>query len=264
MIAAYATLAVAIPEEHLAVVTLNRPEAANALNTAMGQDLVAFFEDVAAGGGAARCIVLTGAGDRAFCAGGDLRERNGMSDEAWGRQHLVFERMARALLACPTPIIAAVNGAAYGGGCEIALACDFIYATDTARFAFPEGRLGIIPGAGGTQTLPRAAGLRRAKEVILTGTPFSAREALAWGVANRLVPAPQLMSEALATARRIARNAPISMRQAKLAMSRGLDMSLWDGLALEIEAYNRTVPTQDRREGIAAANEKREPRFEGR
>jgi enoyl-CoA hydratase/carnithine racemase len=264
MARSFTTLIVSEPETHVALVTMNRPEAANALNTAMGQDLIDFFEDIAMGHTATRCIVVTGTGGRAFCAGGDLKERNGMTEDAWGKQHLVFERMARAMIGCPIPSIAAVNGAAYGGGCEIALACDFIYAADHARFAFPEGTLGIIPGAGGTQNLPRAVGLRRAKEIILTGAPVSAAEALDWGLVNRLFPGDRLMAETLAIAQRIAHNAPLSMRQAKLAMGRGADLSLWDGMALEIEAYNRTVPTQDRREGITAANEKRPPRFEGR
>jgi enoyl-CoA hydratase/carnithine racemase len=258
------TLQISEPEAHVVLVTVNRPEAANALNTQLGLDLIDFFEDIAMGNNPARCIVVTGAGERAFCAGGDLKERDGMSDEAWSRQHLVFERMARAIIGCPIPTIAAVNGAAYGGGCEIALACDFIYAADHARFAFPEGTLGIIPGAGGTQNLPRAIGLRRAKEMILTGAPASAQEALDWGLVNRVLAKDQLLPAALATAQRIARNAPLSMRQAKQAMSRGIDLSIWDGLAIEIEAYNRTVPTHDRREGVAAANEKRTPRFEGR
>ena len=187
-----------------------------------------------------------------------------MTDEAWTRQHVIFERMVRALIDCPVPIIGAVNGAAYGGGCEIAGACDFLYAADTARFALTEVTLGIMPGGGGTQTLPRAVGERRAKELILTGKPFTAAEAHAWGFVNEVFPLSELMPAALATAARIARNAPISTRQAKLSIHRGLQLSLRDGLALEIEAYNRLVPTEDRREGVLAFNEKRTPNFRGR
>jgi enoyl-CoA hydratase/carnithine racemase len=209
-------------------------------------------------------IILTGAGDRAFCAGADLKERRGMTDEAWTRQHLVYERMVRAMLACPLPLIAAVNGAAYAGGCELALACDFIYAAEQARFALTEVTLGIMPGAGGTQTLARAVGERRAKEIILTGKPFGAAEAERWGMVSRVLPAADLLAEALATAETIAKNAPISVRQAKLAISRGRNMSLWDGLALEIEAYHRMIPTEDRHEGIASFNEKRPPTFKGK
>jgi enoyl-CoA hydratase/carnithine racemase len=187
-----------------------------------------------------------------------------MTDEAWTRQHLVYERMVRAMLACPIPLIAAVNGAAYAGGCELALACDFIYASAQARFALTEVTLGIMPGAGGTQTLARAVGERRAKEIILTGRPFGAAEAERWGMASRVLPAAELLAEALATAETIAKNAPISVRQAKLAISRGRNMSLWDGLALEIEAYHRMISTEDRHEGIASFNEKRAPRFQGK
>lgn len=187
-----------------------------------------------------------------------------MSDETWAAQHAIFERMVRAVVGCPLPLICAVNGAAYGGGCEIAAACDFVYASTNARFALTEVTLGIMPGAGGTQNLARAVGSRRAKEIILTGLPFTAAEAEAWGLVNRVCEPADLLPAALATAERIAANAPISVRQAKQAIQRGLDMSIWDGLAFEIEAYNRMVPTEDRREGVNAFNEKRKPAFRGR
>ncbi len=259
----FETILVENPEPHVVLVTLNRSEARNAFNTRMAEELVTLFEGFRLDPVEPRCIVLTGAGDRAFCAGGDLKERRGMSDDQWRRQHLVFERMARAVIFCPVPVIAAVNGAAFGGGCELAGACDFIYASQTARFALTEVTLGIIPGAGGTQTLPRAVGTRRAKEVIFTGEPFDAQAALEWGFANRVCAPDTLLPEALATAARIAANAPISVRQAKQAIARGCEMSLADGLAFEIEAYNRTVPSADRQEGIEAFNEKRKPRFKG-
>ena len=259
----YETLKLEALGEHVVQVTLNRPQARNALNTQMGRDLVTLFEAVRLDPGRWRAMVLTGAGEEAFCAGGDLKERRGMSDAAWASQHLVFERMARAILDCPVPLIAAVNGAAFGGGCEIASACDFIYAADTARFALPEVKLGIMPGAGGTQTVPRAIGELWAKELILTGRPFSAREAQAMGLVNACFPAAELLAAARATAATIADNAPIAVRQAKGAIHRGLQMSLADGLAFEIEAYNRMVPTEDRREGVLAFNEKRRPRFAG-
>ncbi len=248
----------------LILLTLNRPAAANAMNTQMGRDLLAFFEAVNAAPAQARAIVLTGAGERAFCAGGDLKERQGMTDAAWQDQHLLFERMIRAFIACPVPVVGAVNGAAYAGGCELALCCDFIYAAETARFALTEVTLGIMPGAGGTQNLPRAVGERRAKEIILTGRPFTAVEAHQWGMVNRLCAPGKVVDEALETARHIADNAPISVRQAKHAIHHGLQMDLASGMLLEIEAYNRMVPTEDRREGIASFNEKRKPRFKGR
>jgi enoyl-CoA hydratase len=260
----FATLRVEDRGDGLMLLILNRPEVANALNTQMGRDLFAYFDAVNAAPAEIRAIVLTGAGDRAFCAGGDLKERNGMTDAEWQDQHLLFERMVRALLACPVPVIGAVNGAAYAGGCELALCCDFIYAAESARFALTEVTLGIMPGAGGTQNLPRAVGERRAKEIILTGRPFSAQEAYDWGMVNRLGAPGKIVEEALETARLIADNAPLSVRQAKHAIHLGLQMDLASGMMLEIEAYNRMVPTADRREGVAAFNEKRKPRFTGR
>ena len=187
-----------------------------------------------------------------------------MTDAEWAAQHLVFERMARALLDCPIPLIGAVNGAAYGGGAEIAAACDFLYAADTARFALVEVTLGIMPGAGGTQTMPRAMGERRAKELLMTGRPFTAAQAHEWGLVNEVVPQHDLLPRALEPADGRRANAPISVRQVKQSMHRGLQMSLRDGLAFEIEAYNRMVPTDDRREGVDAFNEKRKPVFRGR
>ena len=177
----FSTLDISTPEEHVMQCTLNRPDVANAMNTQMGLDLMHCFEDLALDPKDVRCVVLTGAGDKAFCAGGDLKERKGMTDEQWQRQHVIFERMMRALMACPTPIIAAVNGAAYAGGCEIALCADFIYAAEHARFALTEVTLGIMPGAGATQNLARAVGERRAKEIILTGKPFTVAQAAEWG-----------------------------------------------------------------------------------
>jgi enoyl-CoA hydratase len=248
----------------LVLLTLHRPEVANAMNTQMGRDLLGFFDEVNAAPSGYRCIVLTGSGERAFCAGGDLKERNGMTDEAWQDQHLLFERMIRAFIGCPVPVIGAVNGAAYAGGCELALCCDFVYASETARFALTEVTLGIMPGAGGTQNLPRAVGERRAKEIILTGRPFIAAEAYQWGMVNRVCAPGKVVEEALETGRRIADNAPISIRQAKHAIHYGMQMDLASGMMLEIEAYNRMVSTADRREGVLAFNEKRKPRFQGR
>jgi enoyl-CoA hydratase len=257
------TLLIETPAPHVTQVTLNRPAARNAFNTRMAEELIAIFEEFRLDPIEPRAVLLTGAGDKAFCAGGDLKERRGMTDDEWRRQHLVFERMARAVAFCPVPVIGAINGAAYGGGCELAGLCDFVYAAEGARFALTEVTLGIIPGAGGTQTLPRAVGLRRAKELILTGQPFSAQEAETWGLVNKVVPLAELMPRALAVARMVAANAPVSVRQAKQAISRGLEMPLSQGLAFEIEAYNRTVTTADRREGINAFNEKRRPKFNG-
>lgn len=263
MFAEYDTLLLHKPSEHVLLVTLNRPEAANAFNTIMARELYELFEALALDAEDIRAIVVTGAGDRAFCAGGDLKERNGMSDADWQAQHLVYERMVRAIIACPLPVIGAINGAAYGGGCELVAAMDFVYVSKTAKFAQTEVSLGIIPGAGGTQTLSRAIGERRAKELIFSGRIFTAEDAVDWGLANEICPPQELLQTVLGMANSIASNAPIAVRQAKQAIHKGLQMGLSDGLAFEIEAYNRTIPTADRREGVQAFNEKRKPKFTG-
>ena len=257
------TLLVEGPTEGLLVVRINRPHAANALNTQMGRDLLALFGALAEPGDV-RCVILTGAGERHFCAGGDLKERNGFNDEQFLAQHRIFERMALAILDCPVPVIAAVNGPAFGGGCEIVLLCDFAYAAaGNARFALTETSLGIMPGCGGTQTLPRALGLRRAKELILAARPFSAEEAHEWGLVNKLCEPAALLADATVTARAICANAPLSIRQAKRSMDFGQRMDLRSAMFFEVDAYNQLVPTADRKEGIQAFNEKRKPRFAG-
>jgi enoyl-CoA hydratase len=260
----YETLLTDFAQPGVLRVTLNRPQAANALNTQMARDLLSLWGGLADDPGAARAVILTGAGERAFCAGADLKERQGMSDADWQAQHVLFERQYWALLDVHVPVVAAVNGHAYAGGLEMMLACDFAYAVPTARFALTEVTLGIMPGAGGTQFLPRAIGERRAKEAILTGRPIAAEEALAWGLVNRLFERDRLMDEALAAAGAMADNAPIAVRQAKRSIHTGLQLDLRSALLFEIEAYNRLVPTEDRREGINAFNEKRKPRFTGR
>ena len=258
----YQTLLVEPRGEHILLVTLNRPEVLNALNTQMGKDKLDLWTRLTAEPGSTRCVVLTGAGQRGFCAGGDLKERDGMTDAAWNAQHEIFERAFLALLELPLPVIAAVNGAAFGGGCEMALSCDFIYAARGARFALSETKLGLIPGVGGTQTLPRAAGERRAKELILTGQAFDAQQGYEWGVVNRVC--DNVLEEALSTARTISENGPLAVRQAKKAVHYGLQMDLATGIRFGIEAYNQLVGTEDRHEGVRAFNEKRKPRFQGK
>ncbi len=259
----FETLLVTEPAPGVVLVTLNRPEASNAFNTAMALELAEAFAGLAHES-AARCLVLTGSGEKAFCAGADLKERDGMSDDQWAAQHKVFEAMGEAVLAAPMPVIAAVNGAAFGGGCEIALLCDFLYAAEGSCFALPEVTLGIMPGLGATQTLTRAAGPRRAKEVIASGRPFTAAEALDWGVANRVCPLDQLLPAAIETAGRIAANAPLAVAAVKRAIDLGDGHSLRSGMALELEQYGQLFPTEDRREGIKAWREKRKAAFKGR
>jgi len=212
---AVSTLALASPTDQILVVTLDRPESSNAFNTQMARDLITVFEDIALHPNKHRIVVLTGRGDKAFCAGGDLKERNGMSDSDWQQQHLVFERMIRAAL-------------------------DFVYAVEHARFAQTETRIGIIPGIGGTQNLARAIGERRAKEFIFSGKSFTAMQAQQWGLVNAVFPTVEsLQDSALEIALKIAANAPVAVRQAKQAVHRGLQMSLSDGMAFEIEAYKK-------------------------
>ena len=263
-LSSYPTLAIEQAGQHVLLVRLNRPQVLNALDTQMGRDTLELWTRLAAEPGEIRCAVLTGAGERAFCAGGDLKERDGMSDAAWRAQHEIFARSFMALVECTVPVIAAVNGDAFGGGLELALCCDFVYAVPEARFAQSEVRLGIMPGGMGTQNLPRALGERRAKELILSARPFSAAEAEAWGLVNKVCPRASLLEEALGCAQAIASHAPLAVRQAKKSIHYGLQMDLLTGYRYEIEAYNRLVTTEDRLEGVRAFNEKRKPRFRGR
>lgn len=260
----YATLALEMVEPHVLLIKLNRPEVANAINTQMGHDMLDLWRRLTDDSGGVRCAILTGAGDKIFCAGGDLKERNGMTKQQWVAQHELFERAYWTLVEVPVPIIAAINGHAYAGGLETALACDFLYAANTARFALTEVSIGIMPGGGGTQNLPRAVGERRAKEIILTAKPFSAQQAAEWGLVNRVCEPAELMPAALETARAIAGNAPLSVRQAKKSIHFGLQMELKTAYRFEVEAYNHLVETEDRYEGIRAFNEKRKPVFKGK
>ena len=260
----YTTLKTEMAAPHVLLVTMNRPEVANALNTQMGRDYLDLWTRLTEDAGDIRCIVLTGAGEKVFCAGGDLKERNGMTKEQWQRQHEIFERQYWTLIDLPVPVIAAVNGHAYAGGFETVLSCDFAYAVKTARFALTEVTLGIMPGAGGTQNLPRAVGERRAKEIIMTAKPFSAGQALEWGVVNEVCEPGNLMPRVLETASAIAGNAPLSIRQVKKSVRYGMQMELKTAYRFEIEAYNHLVETEDRYEGIEAFNEKRKPVFKGK
>jgi enoyl-CoA hydratase len=260
----FETLLVDEPVPQVLRITLNREEASNAFNTRCAHELFAVFHPLELERTRFRCVVLTGAGTKAFCAGGDLKERKQLSENEWMLQHELFERTFRHILNCPVPVIAAVNGAAYGGGLELLLQCDFAYASRTARFALTEVSLGIMPGGGGTQTLPRVVGERRAKELILAAKPFTAEQAHAWGVINELCEPDELMPSTLAIARRIAENAPLSVRQAKHSIHQGLQMDINTALLFEIEAYQRMVKSEDRVEGVRAFNEKRKPVFKGR
>jgi enoyl-CoA hydratase len=259
----YETLLCQRDEAGCLVVTINRPEVRNAFNTTAAEELRAIFGPLRFTPGDLRCVVITGSGNLAFCSGADLKERKGMSENAWRLQHAIFEEAFYAIMECPVPVIAAVNGVAYAGGCELALACDFIYASSTARFAMTETSLGIVPGVGGTQNLPRAVGERRAKELILTARPFSAQEAYEWGMVNTICEPQALMPTVMEVARRICANAPVAVTQAKKVIHHGMQVNLQTGLRLEVLAHERAAATEDRVEGILAFNEKRPPRFRG-
>jgi enoyl-CoA hydratase len=250
-------------DDHILVVMMDRPEVANAKNTAMGLEQKEIFESLYTDTDGVRVVVLTGRGDKAFCAGGDLKERKGMTDAQWRYQHAVYEQGVMAVRNCPVPVIAAVNGAAYGGGCETAMNCDFAYASKTARFALTEVTLGIMPGAMGTVNMPGAVGERRAKEIIFTGRPFSADDAYQWGLVNKVCEPQSLIEETLETARAIARNAPQSIMRAKRSATIATQVDRATAYQFELEAYNRLVGTKDRLEGVLAFNEKRKPNFTG-
>ncbi len=197
MSSSYKTLNVSTSADgYVVTVELNRPEALNAMNTAMGEDLLRCFEDLHRSP-TVRAVVFTGAGTKAFCVGGDLKEREGMTDETWHAQHVIFEAAAARVLHCPVPVIAAVEGFAMGGGCELAVLSDFVVCGETAVFAVPEVTRGIFPGIGGTQLLPRILGAPMAKEMIFTGRRVDAREAKAIGLVNHVVPAGQARAKAL-------------------------------------------------------------------
>ncbi|UHA73362.1 enoyl-CoA hydratase [Paenibacillus sp. 481] len=246
----------------MVLITLNRPEAANALSVQLLEQL----RDVAATckfDRAIRCIVITGAGEKAFCAGADLKERAGMDANQVRRTVSLIRACINDLAALPQPIIAAVNGAAIGGGAELALACDIRIASATATFALTETSLGIIPGAGGTQRLPRLIGKGRAKELIFTARKIDAKEAKDIGLIEVVTPPEFLLDKALEIAGQIVRNAPIAVAQAKFAIDKGCEVDLSTGLAIEKNAYEVTIPTMDRSEGLQAFKDKRPPKFNG-
>src|SRR5437764_841582 len=244
--------------------SLRSPPAQNAFSPLPVKTTARASGSAASADPVARAVVFTGSGEKAFCAGGDLKERNEMSDEQWRAQHVIFEQGAMRLLRCPIPVIAAVEGFALAGGCELAILSDFVVAGETAVFGVPETTLGIFPGIGGTQLLPRILGAPLAKELIFTGRRMKADEAKAAGLVNHLVARGGARAKALELAETIARNGPIAIRQAKKAIAYGLETDLDTAMILAIEAYNATVVTEDRLEGVRAFNEKRKPQFKGR
>jgi enoyl-CoA hydratase/carnithine racemase len=246
----------------VAEIVLDRPEALNALNTVM---LVRFAQTCAelAPDTGVRAVVLTATGDRAFCVGADLKERQLMTDAQWLAQRAVFRTAFGELLRLPQPVIAAVHGYALGGGCELALNCDLVVADETAQFGLPEATVGLVPGCGGTQLSMRRLGVGRAADLLLTGRRVEAAEAQRIGLADRLVPGGTADAAALEMAGIIAANSPVAVRAAKRAMRQGWGVSLPAALDIEDSAWRTAALSADRREGIAAFNEKRDPVWPG-
>ncbi len=249
-------------EDGIAVLTFNRPKALNALSGALLAEFCDALDAVEADPGV-RVLVLTGAGEKAFVAGADITEINTLN----ALQAKRFARRGQAAISrlqdLPIPVVAAVNGFALGGGCEMALACDFVYAAETAKLGLPEINLGIIPGFGGTQRLPRRISSGQAKELIFTGAMVSAAEAQAMGLVNRVCAPEALMAEVMETARTIAAKGRVALRAAKEAVNVGLDVDLGSGLALEADAFALCVASEDAKEGTKAFLEKRKPSFRG-
>ena len=250
-------------EEGILTLTLNRPEVMNSLNFELLHrlrdqvDLVRHRRDV-------RVIVITGSGEKAFCSGADLKERAGLPPEKVKEFIFTIRNLFTAIEQLGMPVIAAVNGIALGGGTELALACDIRIAATAATLGLTETRLAIIPGAGGTQRLPRLIGRGKAKELIFTGRRVESTEALQIGLVNRVVPPEALIDECRRMAAMICETGPIAIEQAKYAINHGLETDLATGLAIESAAYWVTIPTEDRLEGLTAFREKRKPVYKGK
>jgi enoyl-CoA hydratase/carnithine racemase len=248
---------------HMAHLVLNRPDALNAIDNALAEELGAACDRLGADTDV-WAIIFRGAGERAFCAGADLKARRDFTPEQWQAQRELFRRMFKQVRDVPQPMIAAVHGYALGGGTELAMLADFVVASDDAVFGLTEVSLGIIPGGGGTQSLARLIGRNRAKELIFSARRIPAAEALRLGLVNHMVPRAELLAKATALAQEIMKNSSFAVRQAKWAIDRGSDLPFEDGLEREHEAYLRAIASEDRREGIAAFNERRPPGFSGR
>jgi len=250
-------------EGEIGILTINRPKALNALNIETLQDIQMAIREIKEDP-ALRVLILTGAGEKAFVAGADISEMRGMSPI----EAVNFSRKGHQTLDMiqdlDRPVIAAVNGFALGGGTEIAIACDFIYASENARFGQPEVTLGIFPGFGGTQRLPRLIGKGRAKELILTGKMITAQEAFQMGIVNKICPQGSLMEETKKVAAQIASNGTVAVRLAKMLVDSGLNMDLAEACAFESYAFGIGFATEDQKEGMAAFLEKRKPNFKGR
>ncbi|HLS60055.1 MAG TPA: enoyl-CoA hydratase [Virgibacillus sp.] len=251
-----------IVDDHIAVITLNRPESANALSTTLLNELTTMIGEINQNK-EIRCTILTGAKDKAFCAGADLKERQGMSDDDVVATVTYIGETMTQIEQMEMPVIAALNGVAFGGGLELALACDVRIAAKHADVGLTETSLAIIPGAGGTQRLTRLVGLGQAKKMIFTANRISAMEALDIGLVEQVVDKDDLYEEAIQLASQIISNGPIALKLAKQAINQGFETDLKTGLSIEQQCYRQTIPTQDRLEGLQAFQEKRKPKYIG-
>ncbi|GIO23212.1 putative enoyl-CoA hydratase/isomerase YngF [Oceanobacillus sp. J11TS1] len=251
-----------IIHEKIAVLTLNRPKAANALSVALLTELEDCIKKIRTTKEIG-CVILTGSGEKAFCAGADLKERKNMSDKEVIAAVQKIGSVATAIEKIEVPVIAAINGTALGGGLELALACDLRIAANHVKLGLTETALAIIPGAGGTQRLPRLIGIGQAKLLIYTAKAISAEDALGIGLIERSVDFLDLRGETIKLAKQITKNGPIAIRQAKKAINQGIELPIDKALQIEHQSYLEVIPTKDRKEGLLAFQEKREPNYQG-
>ncbi|MEP7053077.1 MAG: enoyl-CoA hydratase-related protein [Pseudomonadota bacterium] len=252
--------------DHVVTITINRPSKLNALNAQVLAELTAALSSLEAAPPEARtrAVILTGAGEKAFVAGADIAEMSGLSAARAYAFSAAGHRLGRLMEDTSFPIIAAVNGFALGGGCELALCADYIFASERAKFGQPETSLGLLPGFGGTQRLSRRVGLGRARELVYSGEPISAEQALAIGLVNRVLPAAELLPHAEAHAKRIAEQAPLAVAAAKRALNRGFDADLASACELEATSFGALFATEDAREGLTAFLAKRRATYQAR
>ncbi|MEH7333688.1 enoyl-CoA hydratase-related protein [Neobacillus drentensis] len=250
-------------ENHIAVVTINRAEALNAFNYETLLELQRKVEDIRINP-EIRAVIFSGAGEKAFSVGADLKERKNLTDEQVKRNLYKINEVFNAIDQLPQPTVAAINGFAFGGGMELALACDFRIAANVAVMGLTETSLAIIPGAGGTQRLPRLIGQAKALELILTARRLTADEACSFGILTKVVDRKQLLSESIAFCSGLLANGPVALQQAKFAIKNGMNTDLSTGLQIERKAYEVTLPTEDRIEALQAFAEKRKPVFKGK
>jgi len=250
-------------EDGIGIVTINRPQSLNALNGEVYTELYEVFQEIE-DDQEVRVVILTGSGERAFVAGADIAEMQPQSSLEIGSLMDSGRKVFDRIYTLSKPVIAAINGFALGGGCELAMCCDLRIASENAKFGQPEINLGIIPGAGGTQRLARLVGMTRAKELIYTGDMVDAKTAFMMGLVNKVVPPGSLMTEAKELARKMLSKSSIALSLAKKAINSGADMSLSSGLDLEAQCFARCFATEDQKEGMKAFLEKRKPQFKNR